>query len=241
MDKINIDFLNFETRFSQEAQNSRIEEEFFIEETKYDHIAEFPLKSALNLDLDESLNGSWNQKFLDCDTAPNHSRRKRGRKPIRPNDPIKKKTEEKDKFWLRSFRSYISNNYHHFKTKLTAEDNSFWASYVSSKGKPDKGNKFLSYGRKYKNYLFSHPSFVKYFQEWFKNFGAQELSRKCQPGSDLWFVFYDYGSNDLYNYFPHDSTVKESSSTYHISFSQDEFPSNCTDNEAFIESLFNQM
>mmetsp|Transcript_30186 Transcript_30186/g.29863 ORF Transcript_30186/g.29863 Transcript_30186/m.29863 type:complete len:123 (+) Transcript_30186:39-407(+) len=53
------------------------------------------------------------------------NRKKRGRKPIRPNDPIKKKTEEKDKFWLRSFRSYISNNYPHFKTKLTAEENSF--------------------------------------------------------------------------------------------------------------------
>ena len=36
-----------------------------------------------------------------------NDRPKRGRRPLRPYDPIRKKTEEKDKYWLRAFRSYI--------------------------------------------------------------------------------------------------------------------------------------
>ncbi|CAG9333143.1 unnamed protein product [Blepharisma stoltei] len=244
MDNINIDFLNFEPTFHQFADNSKIDENYFLDTSfipNSDKFLEFPLKPTLDLSLDESLNKFLEQKPQTPDPVSYTSNRKRGRKPIRPNDPIKKKTEEKDKYWLRSFRSYIADEYSNFKDKLNSEENSFWIIYLSSKGKPDKGNKFLSYGRRYKNYLFSQPSFVKYFQEWFTNFASQELSRKCKPGTDLWFVFYDYGANDLYNYVPHESVRKESSSSYDMNYDQAENQLDFVDNEAFIESLFDQM
>lgn len=60
----------------------------------------------------------------------------------------------------------------------------------------------MSYGRKYKDYLFSHAVFVEQFQKWFVKFGEAELSKKCRTGSDLWFVFYDYASKELYHYRP---------------------------------------
>ncbi|OMJ73599.1 hypothetical protein SteCoe_27674 [Stentor coeruleus] len=128
--------------------------------------------------------------------------KKRGRKPIRPNDPIKKKTEEKDKYWLRGFRGYMKTRYNDIAHTLSPDEQNFWHEHLSSKGVPDKGNVFSSYGKRYKNHLFCQPSFVYYFQEWFHEYGEIELSRKCNPGSDLWFVFFDYASKELVNYVP---------------------------------------
>ncbi|CAG9331388.1 unnamed protein product [Blepharisma stoltei] len=126
--------------------------------------------------------------------------KKRGRRPLRPFDPIKKKTEEKDKYWLRSFRSYMKFNYSKIEHTLNIHDKIFLQEYLSSRGKPDKVNKYLSYGKKYKDYLFSHQIFTSLYREWFKNYGHIELSKKCKAGSDLWFVYYDYASKDLFNY-----------------------------------------
>mmetsp|Transcript_16738 Transcript_16738/g.16644 ORF Transcript_16738/g.16644 Transcript_16738/m.16644 type:complete len:243 (+) Transcript_16738:5-733(+) len=126
--------------------------------------------------------------------------KKRGRRPLRPFDPIKKKTEEKDKYWLRSFRSFMKFNYPKIEHTLSNQDKVFLQEYLSPRGKPDKGNKFLSYGKKYKDYLFSHQIFVDQYREWFKSYGQAELSKKCKVGSDLWFVYYDYASKDLFSY-----------------------------------------
>lgn len=130
------------------------------------------------------------------------SQKKRGRKPIRPNDPIKKKTEEKDKYWLRGFRGYMKDKYSEVANTFSKEEQAFWLEHLSSKGVPDKGNVFSSYGKRYKNHLFCQPSFVYYFQEWFHEYGEVELSRKCSKGSDLWFVFFDYACKELVNYVP---------------------------------------
>ena len=95
----------------------------------------------------------------------NLPQKKRGRKPIRPNDPIKKKTEEKDKYWLRGFRGYMKTKYPDIAHTLTPEEQAFWLDHLSTKGVPDKGNVFFSYGKRYKNHLFCQPSFVFYFHE----------------------------------------------------------------------------
>src|SRR5574343_341559 len=52
----------------------------------------------------------------------NCSNKKRGRKPIRPLDPIKKKTEEKDKYWLRAFRAYMRAYYPTVRERLRTEE-----------------------------------------------------------------------------------------------------------------------
>ena len=48
-----------------------------------------------------------NNMLDDIFICDRNDRPKRGRRPLRPYDPIRKKTEEKDKYWLRAFRSYI--------------------------------------------------------------------------------------------------------------------------------------
>ncbi|CAG9330247.1 unnamed protein product [Blepharisma stoltei] len=136
-------------------------------------------------------------------------KKKRGRRPLRPFDPIKKKTEEKDKYWLRSFRSYMKFNYPNIESTLTDEEKDFWLDHLGGNGKPDKGNRFLSYGKKYKDYLFSHQTFVEQFQSWFSNYGQCELVKKCKPETDLWFVYYDYASKELYNYTPQKEKIPE--------------------------------
>jgi hypothetical protein len=127
--------------------------------------------------------------------------KKRGRKPLRPNDPIRKKTEEKDKYWLRAFRAYMKSHIAELKKQLSPSDLKWWKFYLSADGKPGKGHRFLSYGKIYKNYIFSQSTFVDFFRGWFIEFGETELQKKCTPGTDLWFVFFDYAQNELFNYF----------------------------------------
>lgn len=176
--------------------------------------------------------------------------KKRGRKPIRPNDPIKKKTEEKDKYWLRMFRGYMKARYNEISHLLTVDEQAFWQEHLSSKGVPDKGNVYSSYGKKYKNHLFSQPSFVSYFQEWFYQYGEIELARKCNPGSDLWFVFFDYASKELVNYVPvgcssldsMDSPLSPSSPAGYIGDIGDELVDFCMvseENDELIEFFLN--
>lgn len=129
-------------------------------------------------------------------------RKKRGRKPLRPFDPVKKKTEEKDKYWLRAFRGYMKVSYVLLKGEMSVDDRAFWKEHLGPDGKPEKGRKYLSYGKKYKDFLFSHSTFVHHFQRWFIQFGEAELAKKYPRDTGLWFVFYDFGSKELYNYTP---------------------------------------
>ncbi|CAG9318272.1 unnamed protein product [Blepharisma stoltei] len=136
----------------------------------------------------------------DIFVSDQKERRKRGRRPIRPQDPIRKKTEEKDKYWLRAFRSYTYQNYNDIIKGLSKSDADFWQFYMSPDGKPGKGHKFLSYGKIYKTFLFSHTTFRSAFKNWFEQYGDELLKKKYEPGSDKWFVFYDYASKDLCYY-----------------------------------------
>ncbi|CAG9314807.1 unnamed protein product [Blepharisma stoltei] len=180
------------------------------------------------------------------------NRKKRGRKPIRPNDPIKKKTEEKDKYWLRVFRAYMKSRYSKIKQRLNTTEQLFWLEYLGPSGKPGKGNQFLSYGKKYKNFLFSEPIFVAAFRDWFQNNGHEDLSKKCQPGSDLWYVYYDYASKDLMNYIPHGASSVDSGDSplsctsppelQESPFTDDiDFCMVGTDNDTVFENFINQM
>ena len=134
--------------------------------------------------------------LLDLHSGP--TKKKRGRRPLRPLDPVRKKTEEKDKYWLRAFRAYMRTAYPALKERVSAEDQEFWDMYLSPAGKPGKGGKFSSYGKAYKSFLFSQSTFMRYFRHWFNEHGETELSKKCTKSTDLWFVFYDYASKDLY-------------------------------------------
>jgi hypothetical protein len=136
----------------------------------------------------------------DQHTALEEGKKRRGRRPLRPFDPIKKKTEEKDKYWLRGFRAYMKAEYNHIRSEMSTEDRTFWREYLSTRGKPKKGNSYLSYGKKYKDFLFAHKTFTDLFRQWFIAKGQEELAKKCEPNSDLWFVFYDYGVKQLLPY-----------------------------------------
>jgi hypothetical protein len=139
--------------------------------------------------------------MLDDIFAGNRNDRpKRGRRPLRPYDPIRKKTEEKDKYWLRAFRSHIRKIVENNEIIMGNDEADFWEFYLGPNGKPGKGHKFLSYGKKYKGYLFANEFFVKRFRQWFEETGDQLLLKKYERGTAEWFVFYDYAARDLYYY-----------------------------------------
>lgn len=64
---------------------------------------------------------------------------KRGRKP--KNVKPFKKTEEKDKFWLRAFRTYIKKEYRRFKSDLLLTERAFWREYLSKIGQPERSTR----------------------------------------------------------------------------------------------------
>lgn len=137
--------------------------------------------------------------------------KKRGRRPSRPFDAVRKKTEEKDKFWLRAFRAYMKGRYLTIRKELSPQDRFFWRDYLSPESVPDKGNRYSSFGRKYKCDLFSNPSFVTEFQNWFRTQGESVLMKKCDRLSPLWSVFYEYCAKDLFYYNPSSPPVDSGS------------------------------
>jgi len=126
--------------------------------------------------------------------------KKRGRKPLRPQDPIRKKTEQKDKYWFRTFRSYMRESYSYLSAAMTSEVQDFWKVYLSLAGRPSKGGQFPSYSKEYKNYLFGQASFDEQFGRWFRCYGETALCLKYPRDSALWFVYYDYAASELVNY-----------------------------------------
>ena len=153
-----------------------------------------PLSSSL-----EGVNYESNGMLDDIFAVDRKEKPKRGRRPLRPYDPIRKKTEEKDKYWLRAFRSHIRKVVEEDNT-MGSEELEFWEFYLGPNGKPGKGHKFLSYGKKYKGHLFASTYFVQRFREWFDVNGEQLLMKKYEPGTAEWFVFFDYAARDLYYY-----------------------------------------
>lgn len=66
---------------------------------------------------------------------------KRRRRSSKPPNAIHKKTEEKDKYWLRAFRKHMRGCYPKLRRTLSPEDQQFWDFFLSHCGNPNKGNK----------------------------------------------------------------------------------------------------
>lgn len=99
--------------------------------------------------------------FLPVDSDEQEKPKVRGRKKLRPGNPLK--TEVLDKYWLRAFKNYAKSCY--FELRSICTDREFWSWYIS-KGKPGKNGEFLSYNSNYKQRLFSNPSFCAGFAAW---------------------------------------------------------------------------
>lgn len=78
---------------------------------------------------------------VEASSCEKAKKRRRGRKPLRPQDPIKKKTEEKDKYWLRAFRAYMQSIYTEVEGVFSSSETQFWIEHLSAAGKPEKGNR----------------------------------------------------------------------------------------------------
>jgi len=104
----------------------------------------------------------------------------RGRRPNPKSQEVGcRKNEEKDKFWLRAFRSAMKRDFPKLKKGLG--DRSFWRDYLGKFGEPGKSHQYPSYNRKYKNHLFSHTVFTQRFRTWLDSEGAQTLRLKHNP------------------------------------------------------------
>jgi hypothetical protein len=98
--------------------------------TTFDH--------SLDLQLSRHLEFSPVQVPHSLEHSPKRGRR--GRKPLRPQDPVKKKTEEKDKYWLRGFRAYMKLEYERLRPSFVPADQLFWRDHLGAGGKPEKGS-----------------------------------------------------------------------------------------------------
>ena len=83
---------------------------------------------------------------------------------------------------------------------MTDEEKYFLKFYFSANGKPGKKRKFLSYGKAYKSFLFGNKFFKASFKEWFMREGDTVLERKYKPGTNEFFVYYNYCLTELLCY-----------------------------------------
>lgn len=109
---------------------------------------------------------------------------KRGRKKIRPHNPIK--TEIMDKFWFRGFREFMKINYFDIRMYLDDEDVIFLHNFLSANGIPNKKGPYLSYSKAYKASLFSSKVFSKYFIAWAWFFSLMKCYKKFKGNWELY-------------------------------------------------------
>lgn len=114
----------------------------------------------------------------------------RGRKKLRPGNPLK--TEVMDKFWLRLFRSFIKSNFGSICS--ASSDKDFWKWFIF-KGKPGKDCSFLSYNKEYRERIFSNPSFCALFAAWGMNPGYSLNLRNNLKES--WTFYFEYLTYEL--------------------------------------------
>ena len=153
---------------------------------------------ALKSTTSESHSESWS----DCPSEESGLRtgRKRGvgRPTEKPTEFMKKKGEEMDKYWLRSFRAYMKENYAFLRGRLTRSQETFWDHYMSKEGEPGKTTPFHSYSRKYRDSLFTEYSFRRQFELWFSKFGEENLSKKYPYQSPMWELFYSHAIDQYF-------------------------------------------
>jgi hypothetical protein len=150
-----------------------------------------------SLNYEREMDSQLEKYAFDFIQEPEKAKKKRGRKPLRPNDPIQKKTEIKDKYWFRAFRNFIKIHLPKVKSQFDEDSLEFWNMYTSKEGKPGKESSFLSYGRSYKSFLYNEKTFASVFKAWFVEFGEMELQKKYKQESDLWFIYYDYAAKEI--------------------------------------------
>ena len=146
----------------------------------------------------DSLDRIMNEHFNGDSSGPVEVLpKKRGRKKVRPHDPVVVKSEVKDKFWIRRFRREWKQQFREIKPTLSPKDVQFWNQFLNSSCEPGKSSTFNSFNKLYKQFLFTKRTFRNHFTRWFVARGAQALSRKFSPDSDLWKVYYDYAYEEL--------------------------------------------
>lgn len=131
--------------------------------------------------------------FLPLDNSDPAKPKVRGRKKLRPGNPLK--TEVLDKYWLRAFKNYVKSNY--FKLRAVSSDKEFWTWYTT-RGKPGKNGEFLSYNSNYKQRLFTNPSFCAAFAAW-----AMCMAFCLKPKKSLkvsWNYYFNYLLQELIPY-----------------------------------------
>lgn len=139
----------------------------------------------------------WRAVQVSCRKEGERLGRKRGR-PKRTGPPrVQKKTEEKDKYWLRAFHKYMRRRYPCLRRELSEADRQFWEFLLSRDGTPGKGYKsvscrFASYGKAYKDFIFSHVTYTLFFRSWFLSTGEPQLRLKYEPQSDLYRELHAY-------------------------------------------------
>lgn len=140
----------------------------------------------------ESLQLHLNPEFTFSSEHPKAKKasKTRGRKKLRPGNPLK--TEVMDKFWLRLFRSFVKS--HLDSICSSSSDKDFWKWFIS-KGKPGKHCNFLSYNKEYRERIFANPSFCALFAAWGMNPGYCLNLRNNLKES--WTFYFDYLTCEL--------------------------------------------
>ena len=144
-------------------------------------------EDQLELQIESFLNYTHDNHVFDFTLNPH----KRGRKPIRPLNPTK--TEIMDKFWLRGFREFMRMNQIELKSSL--DDKKFWNFFLSRGGTPGKRRQFVSYSKKYKDFLLNNQSFSRNFAAWVIMYGCIKLPRRNFKGN--WDLYFNYLCTDL--------------------------------------------
>lgn len=141
---------------------------------------------------DQEMDNQLEKFSFESSESSKKAGKKRGRKPRRPQNRPNRMVETIEKYWVRSFRKYIKLHLDKIKFVFNEREMQFWGAFVSKSTKNSKNSQFSTENQEFKTHLHEEKSFGMVFKAWFVEYGEEELSKKFQKNSDMWFIYYEY-------------------------------------------------
>lgn len=141
---------------------------------------------------DQEMDNQLEKFSFESSESSKKAEKKRGRKPQRSQNRSNKMAETIENYWIRSFRNFIKCHLDKIKFVLNEREMQFWSSFVSKSSKNSKKSQFLTDNKELRPHLHEEKTFGMVFKAWFVEYGEEELLKKFQKNSDMWFIYYEY-------------------------------------------------
>ena len=153
--------------------------------------------NELSINFDQEMDNQLEKFSFESSENSEKAQKKKGRRPQKSQKPSNRLSETIENYWVRNFRNFLKSHLERIRFVFNEREMQFWSIFVSKSCKTNTKEKFLTKTKENRSFLREEKSFGMVFKAWFVEYGEEELMKKFQKGTDLWFTYYEYAIIEL--------------------------------------------